>query len=1196
MDAAKPIRDMGDVDLGRHGVIQASAGTGKTYTMVEIALRALVEGRAKIDELLMITFTEKAAGELRERLRGRLEERIDAADSLAGERILDALDGFSQARISTIHSFCGHILREHAFETGHLLTTRVVDEVPLMEELVTERVRRWGSMGRELLELALEASEKPESWAADAGRWIEQVTRTALTYRPEAGDELVPAPADCDDAALATLRIAADHVADDLARIRGLLGAGLDRDLPLDDQPICRLMHDIGHSGRGSVKTLLESYVVPLLALVRDAPTMGLTVLVGAKSVVDGITERALKAFADRPFDQLHGRLKDAWQERCPELEAIAGIVAGIAERLRDLPLPTLASTTIHQLHHDLKATCRERGLMTFSRMIAEVHEQVTAEGPHGTLATALRRSLRLVIVDEFQDTDRLQWEIMRTAFLTGGEDDPRVFIVGDPKQAIYGFRGADIHSYEMACRHMLEECGAKAYSLDTNYRATPAFISACNWLFSDGRWFEEEGWSAKVRAADVAKVRKAPAQVADDALVLVELQKLGADRVRRAFARYAAREIETLCPSDPAERPRIRLGDADERPLEYSDFCVLVRKRSEVQSYTEAFRERGIPCSFYKDKGLWASDEALHLHYLLRALADPTDPERWRAALLSRFVSAPPEEAMALAECSESHPARRLLRQWVRHARSRQWPTLMGKLLDSCPILLDDLEEAPLEWERRLTNYQQLLQTLERLALAEGWDLLDMLAHVAERRATAGLAEDEDLLRIETAEPAVRIMTMHVSKGLEFPFVFVGGGFTTSYAGQPVQRRYEGQGAGGHWVIDLQQRQRESDPDQAAELRRLYYVATTRASVRAYLPVYEPPQRTPGGYLDVVRKGPLAKAQSAGGCAHVAPVKWTDDGRYRLALPAASTAPGPAEEGFVDGALSRPPAGLAERRSVTASFSSLARPGHDGHRFGEEEVRQDDDPADADTATADLPGGAGVGQFFHDALEDILRLDAPLEALQPEPLLQRLEAHARRWVSSHWLTDEFLQESGAMVRRALTKPLPEVGPMVKVGRENLLPELPFLFPCEVAPEDGDAPADIRLVHGEHGPLLSGVIDLVIRRGDRHYLLDWKSNRLPGYERPRLAEAMRQSRYDLQYSIYAVALERWLRVHLGDSYVPERHLGGIFYIFLRGLDDEGEDGLYFVRPAELDLDRFEKHELPARLRGVTGGDHDGSDG
>jgi exodeoxyribonuclease V beta subunit len=1169
-------------DLDSHGVIEASAGTGKTYTMVEIALRILEEGRARLGEILMITFTEKAAGELRSRIRARIEKALDEgpADPVR-LRLLEALEGFDEARISTIHAFCMRLLEEHAFESGQPFASNQADEGELLVDLLRERQRKqWSALDQGQLGDALRLAGYPHpSKRTGESQWERTVLEIAGHYTPEAGDRLEPPPLAEPVDRESMGRVAAE-LRTLLCECAPLLDLEADRD-PGVDPPLVQMMRR-DKVAANTVRALCEQYVVPLTNLIETADGIGDGALFEAAQLFLTASTRS-EAFRKSGHDHFHTRMASRGS---PELLDRA---RGIAERVARMdavlasysPEHQLAANTVDELHEDLVTWTRARGILTYGGMIRGVHAAVTAEGGASAFVDQLRAQFRYAIVDEFQDTDRLQWEILRTVFADAGP--PWLFIVGDPKQSIYGFRGADIHAYEAARDALVASRGAPRYVLPVNRRASGDLVEACNRLFGEGGWFGERA----VDPVDRGTVEAPPTEeqryriVRDtsgrDPVTFVRLPKGTPARQSRAlWAQFLAGEIRALIPPDGPAALTLRAGEVD-RPLDYSDVCVLVERRSEAEFAIQALRSRRIPCSFYKQTGLWRSEEAMHLHYLLQALAEPEDPSAWRTALLTRFLRVPPERVAELAEAPPEHPLSVLLWRWVRWAERRQWPRLFQSILSEGPVLLEDLERAPEEWERRLTNYRHLMQLLEQYAIRAGADIHGLVEYLATRRATgAGEQPDEDLYRIETEEPRVQVMTIHAAKGLEFPVVFLAGGFTSgptsSYA-----RRYD-PASGGHWVFDLSGRSSTEDEERNAT-RRLYYVAVTRAALRVYIPLVE--QKTKPGALTTLILPTATRAWGEEGLAAAA-LDELDLGEAPSRRPAPPPAPEPARMPGAGSGKPRLPRVVRPeevRRLVPfASFTGLHGAAA-ATSYGESLPRLDDDPGGLDPAPTAIPGGAATGQFFHEALERLLRTEDLEAALSDGSLRALMLGEPARALPARSLTPEFLAESATLLRRALRTPLPVMGCSVAdLAPSGVLPEVEFLYPLSLGAGPSQPVEEIR----RDGSFLTGVIDVVARVGERHYLIDWKTNRLDRYDQEALAACMAHQEYDLQYAIYALALERWLRSAYGEAYAPDRHLGGVCYVFLRGLSDEPDSpGLH---SRQLDAEALAEFEVAVRRR------------
>jgi len=308
-----------------------------------------------------------------------------------------------------------------------------------------------------------------------------------------------------------------------------------------------------------------------------------------------------------------------------------------------------------------------------------------------------------------------------------------------------------------------------------------------------------------------------------------------------------------------------------------------LVFRRKEADPLIEALRAAGLPYSFLKQTGLWTSTEAEHLGIILQALAAPDDRAAFRKALLTSFFRVSPAQLALCADIPAAHPARRLFHQWLGYADKRQWSALSRSLLEDTGVLFHDLGGAGLD--RRVGNLRFLLATLEEAAYRDNLDLFDLL-EVYDNLRHGSDDLNPDLQPIETAAAKVKIMTVHASKGLEFPVVFLAGGFTrrtsvelTSYHDTDNRR-----------VFDLNPDSRAraiQRAEEAAEHKRLLYVGLTRAMLKLYVPLVHP---------DVGRghSGPVSTLLAKGAPGYPSGPAWTESCRARgsrAALPGPSVA-----------------------------------------------------------------------------------------------------------------------------------------------------------------------------------------------------------------------------------------------------------------------------------------------------------------
>jgi exodeoxyribonuclease V beta subunit len=1037
-------------DLNRHAVVEASAGTGKTFTIERLVMRLLTEEAVPIDKILVVTFTEKATGELKTRLRGMLEKAIRDGDENAG-LLKPALDQFDQAPIFTIHAFCQRLLQEYALEQGQDFRADLVNDFDLLKMSLCEVQRKdWRTFFGPMLKAVLEKASYNRDTASE---WERKVLEIAAKYKPRCGHQLRPA-------------FTADW----------------------------------------------------------------------------------------------HQRLDEPDQDWAGQLEIFT--IDRIVQHLRDFK--------------------RTRGLQSFDDMIACVEESLDVEKNPDAEAFLhrLRERFSYGIVDEFQDTDPLQWQIFRRIFLDDGHS--KLFVVGDPKQAIFGFRGADLPTYLRAAKEMCERFGAAEYPLDVNWRSDPDLIDALNCLIGEGAWFPFETGIRyfQIHAPDDDKRQSRVEEDHTDraALSLVDLSQW--DRLKVAhkhFARFAVHEIERLLTGNNGDPLlSIKLKGSEPRPIEASDICILVLKRAEAEPIVQRLDQAGIPYSFYKQPGLWQSEEASHLEMLLQTLARPEDRASFRKALLTCFFRVRPADLARAPDVPMSHPARQLYQTWLGHVENRAWSALCRSLLEDTGLLFSPVaEEGESQADRRVANLRYLLACLEQAGHGKNLDLIGLLDWIKERRQKRDPG-DADVQPVEMGKPKVKIMTIHAAKGLEFPIVFLAGGFTQALAKESSYRDDEGRIVFNLGPSDGEAKER-MNADRLSEHRRLLYVALTRAQFKLYVPKIRRP-RTVNRYMGPVgtillpaiecacpdKLGPLVAENVAVPLVPAVP---------KSPQPDAGAKPTPAPIRLSGPLFPVADGNLGRRRIVTRSFSSMTR--HhlsqvgEGSSFGEQTPKPEDEAA-TPVDHEDPLRGPVFGDMVHNVLERIDYVEVS-RAITPDVLIQP-GAHARKLIDDQIKTDIALlrtrtpidqleaacrQQIANLVWHALKTPLAAIGGrLCDVPAKDRLAEVEFLYP-----EDNETRIDERFI--------TGFMDLLFRKDGKYYLVDWKTNLLPGYGREDLERSMADSDYHRQYRLYLQAIQRWLaKLTKG-----RLELGGVYYLFVRGLNGRDEStGVYFHRPTQQELE------------------------
>ena len=1168
-----PILDR--IPIGRHAVVEASAGTGKTYTLEHLVVEHLIRG-ASLDEILVVTFTEKATREMRARVRttlGRIVNPTAAPVSQAPEgdgqagagasaqpraqrdadgvgapmdslhwgrgvhqlpsetywsidgatraRLEAAYLGFERAPISTIHGFCQRVLADHAFRSHR----------PFTHELVEPR-RAFGRAFRDELRVLLSSDS----------------TDRAMLLRML--DEL---PADALEAALypwfverGEVRPSWDEERFSIA-LEGLVG------IESKEADVMRAVP------RADVATRL---VGQLAALGRLAKRHAGHAVLPALLAVDAWSNAEV----------VQGRRARTWvPERLAVLPALHEQLQGLLDVAPPL-FGVLAHRLLPRVRVRLDAQKAERGQVDFDDMLSLVAKAL--EAPEGApLVDALRRQYRHALVDEFQDTDEVQWSIFRQLFVAPGATGT-LTVIGDPKQAIYGFRNADVHTYN-AVKDLLAPEGA--VPLVDCYRATDRLITAYNRIFAEDFFEGDVAYDQPVRCGDPTK--RLTGREGNDAAAIhlwqvLDQRKPTVRQVRAAIGARIAVEARALV----EDQKVLWHAEGQARPLRYRDLHVLVRNAHEADSIAEVLRVAGIPHAFFKQEGLFQTSEAHDLLAMLRALADPLDRAARSRAWLTAFFEVPLEDLHACRSIDALHPLALTLQRWQRRAE-RHDPSLLRSLLDESGLVRRLLHRPG--GARALTNYEHLVEILlEESGGHRGVrDLVALLEAFIDGRAEP--VRGGSVQRVESDRDAVQLLTMHKAKGLEAAVVFLAGGFTRGGNTDPrhpqvAYREEDGERVREAWLPPLPAEVEARVLREAREEdERLLYVALTRAKGRLYLPYFGAPPAHHAGVLGAVgrqRYGPLT-----------GPYRWLDQRLETLVtagfvdddvvvfeavaaelvperpLPSAPATPLPAARPTVDFERVRE----AHRGFQLTSYSRMkagrALPTELADVRPEEfEIDLEGLEEEVDAARA-LPGGASMGIFLHEVLEHldrgVLRSATRFEAWEAS-VARRASQSARR----HGVDESHLPDALRLIYDALRAPQ-EVGslslPEGLCAIDTAIAELELLYPI---PEPEHPPLGTRGTHRIGRGLIRGILDLVFERDGLTYFLDWKSDRV--VDDPSALQEYVRASYGLQAKLYTLGVVRMLGV--GDEAAYEAQFGGLLYCFLRVMTPHR--GMIFERP------------------------------
>jgi exodeoxyribonuclease V beta subunit len=1098
---------LASIPRDRPAVIEASAGTGKTFTLEHLVVELLLTTEARIENLLVVTFTEKATAELVARVRAKIEQLLAAGtrddalltpperswliDDEARARLRRALTAFDTATISTIHAFCQRLLVEQAFANRRLFEQQQVDERAAFSTVFKDVLRR---------ELARASELKPYIAACiEAGFTVEGIERL-LHAAASARGELRPSF----DAARLSAALAAFPV--EAASEMHRMGVAL-RDAGLHHSTVRAVLERLGRVAR-----LVAEERDParfLLAVEREEATAKTFAtlrerLAGGILALDGEAARVQAAFA--------------------ALDA-ATVPLGAALAQACLPL-----VTDRLVRHK-----REAGLYDFQDMLSEVAAGL--DGPRGPeLVRHLRARYRFALIDEFQDTDEVQWRIFRRIFFESGGTNP-VYVIGDPKQAIYGFRGADVQTY-LAATDEIRRSGGGFVALERNFRSTAPMIAACNQIFDQNAaqpFFD--GAIKYERPVAPGAERATPATAP---LRLWSLTATSAGAARRLLAHKIAHEIRALLDGG----------------LQAGEIFVLTRTAAEGFELGAVLRRAGVPFAYYKQDGLFQTEEAEHVRALLAAIAEPELRARRFQAWATPFFGLSLDELDAAAELAPGHPLVARLLEWKALADAGDFHQLFARVLGDSGIVrrLLFLDES----ERELTNYLHIFEVLLEEATRSGAGLRELgwalAGFIDGSRVPSGPGEDGNVQRLESERAAVQIMTMHKAKGLEAEAVFLFGGMSDRREEVNGVRAFHDGGRRVAWVgrppSTVQARvERERDEED----QRLLYVALTRARSRLYLPLF--PAVVDGG----------TPWRGFGGCyrqlnARLARMLPALDARLFAVEEVAEAAAPAAAPAATSGALTdwRLPRVLVTDDDREVELAAL-RQRHAGFvvtsytRMKGGAYQPPVEPADfareagsgLRVAPDELPGGALSGVCLHELLQLVplapLASRPPLVEWSARPEVRALFADGLRRYDRD---PRHVAHAQRLVHAALTtrvglgsRSLPSLASAVRTARE-----VEFVFPVE-----------------DKG-FVKGFVDLVFEHEGLCYFADWKSDLLPGYDLQTIAIHVEQN-YRVQAQLYALALVKMLRVSTEEEY--EARFGGLLYWFLRA----AEAGVRFERPA-----------------------------
>ena len=1152
-------------------LVEASAGTGKTFAITMLVLRAVAELSVPIEKILIVTFTKAATEELRLRIRARLVE----ARSLLAERAMgvptadaslvlwvDALNNRDQALknvqmaladidrvgVFTIHGFCQRMLVEQALESGQLFDVELLTDVLHVRLQVAEDF--WRSRIYALAPLPC-----------------------ALVMRQFSTPQHLLAGVSATQQANCRIEPQAQSLAEVLARLsataEGLRGWWRENDRELrkffeNSLALGLFKKDFSEEFDSWFTSLADFFGGTTETLPEK---IGLLDPRSLASQLNGNKirgeEKRLSYFADWPL---------------PQSEVTALLAA--AEAL----LLCLRVELAERLRSEVLTRLLQRGNLGFDDLISRLSLALREE-QGAALQSLVAARYAVVLIDEFQDTDGLQWHIFSTIF---GGGLHRLYLIGDPKQAIYKFRGADIHSYFIA-----RQGAERLLTLEKNYRSHPSLVGEVNRLFTcRPRPFyyppdilDYRPVTAAKKAEDIDLLRQGKSLAGMVYCTLAENNEDASGRwsstkAAERFQSFVVAEIERLL--DPLSPVLLRMDG--ERPLAPHDLAVLVRSNRQAEAYRLALTRAGIPAVVAGRTSVFHAVECRDLLLLLQALAFPGDTVKVRTALTIPWFGLTGNDLAALF-ADEERFNQLQGRFYEYHQRWHQQGVLamMSHFLAAEDVLIK-IAGTPLA-ERAIANIFHLLELIEEQESLENLGMSRILQWLLQMSKDDATGDNTELL-LESDEEAVRIVTMHGAKGLEYPVVFCPYLWYRSERLSGEKYQVSAYDEDHQLVVDLGserfiERRAQAMEEQMAEELRLFYVAVTRAKIRCYLmwadvkgraPVVDSFQSAlgyllfPGGvqayqeqqtYLQGLRQHHKVQVLTVTDekC-HAGTRIWDSPEELRPLAAAGRSL-------YTDWQMSSfsAMAMLSEyEQEGAAIFHSTGRP----------------------IPVPGLPAGAGFGNLIHDLLEECSFASIAQGVCSESLLRRKCHRHGQNIDPAEIirLLQQVVSTPLLLAESFLNFSLAEVD----AGR--CLKEMAFYYAPTPFSTDrinaalADEPTFIPLSHRAMRGYLTGFVDLLCEYGGRYYLVDYKTNFLgesvSDYRAERLVAAMQSHNYGLQYWLYTLVLHDHLR-NCRPGYQYEEHFGGVLYLFVRGMTvDIPGSGVFFTRPSHERLEALHR--------------------
>ena len=1093
------------IDLEGSKLVEASAGTGKTYSVAILVLRLILARNIPVDKILMVTFTVAAAAELEARIRkfvrlaykyargedikdATIREAVDNSNEEKLLRLKKAVQSLDNLSVMTIHSFCQKTINEFTFETNQSFDFEIVsDDTFLFHELVNVYRRE-----------VVNTIENFE-WFQEINSYLKFDRMSDILRKSLAGKKFL----DIDLTQHEDLNVA-------VKRYEGALTI---------------LKEQINTNFNSVTNTRIRANA--RLAKNRENPEQFLPVFIQDCCMAGKYTEEF--AFLYEPYGRVVG---EAYKQ------------------VRHAFYTTFinsASATIQKIK-------QEKGLISYDDQIRTVYNALENED----FVRKLAGEYKAVFIDEFQDTDKHQYEIFRKVFTEGtgdADDKPVIFYIGDPKQSIYGWRSADLDTYKKA----KTDVGESVYTMNKNYRSTKDMIDALNVLLDPGgnfNMFEDE----KIR---YLKVEQGATNLGimsenDKKVLPVTVWRFDENDEKTNFRLVAEEAYRLLTDNVKIKGAKIAPGDIG----------ILVRDNREGDNIKAELAKFNIPAVKRDNAKVLKSKEAGMIRTLIVAVLSPTRGDINRALNSTWFGF----DTLSLNKIDDEQHIELFIGLRLTLNEEGIY-NMISSFLDIYGVRTRCMKD--ITGQRVLTNINQIAELLHAAEKTNKYTPSELVTWLDRSMDN----DDDDFeQRIESDENAVQISTIHKAKGLEYKIVFAPCLSMIPKAFFLKRGQLNEFKKGNDYLFTLNYPDLSDDDrrifnlQKEQENRRLVYVALTRAIYKCY--------------ISLVPMGTAEKPASSSLSAIIDRYKGNSDlieildrtkndinRQNRKYIQTMGTAE----------FRSKPlPAGLILKNTFGIhSYSALSR----AHHSAPFEKAELGNPEDYDQFIfQDLGRGANVGTALHSIFER-------LNFSKPDTWIETIHEASKYYPNVIKKKDNEKKISGniELIHQMVTNVMKaEINSqhgrfrLCDIDDERKLPELEFCFSVDRVNKQviNDYLGDDAKLGGETDieGLMTGYVDLVFEHKEKYYILDWKSNHLgndlENYETDGLKAAMIGSNYHLQYMIYTVALKRWLEKKIA-NFDFNTHFGGVVYVFLRGARENRSTGIYYKNPGIAGIEKID---------------------